>query len=44
MSPRPRARPSGLPGEHAMADVAFVVTVLAVFALVVLVARAVAKL
>lgn len=44
VSPCPRAYPSGSPGEHAMADVAFVVTTLAVFALVALVAKAVAKL
>ena len=36
--------PSVLPGELAMADVAFVVTTIAVFALVALVAKGVAKL
>lgn len=35
---------SVLSGEHAMADVAFVVTTVAVFALVVLIAKGLAKL
>ncbi|MEV7317150.1 hypothetical protein ACFCXC_08360 [Streptomyces microflavus] len=37
-------RETGPPQEHTMADTAFVATTIAVFALVALVARAVAKL